>query len=160
MNYQSGQKEMVLSKEMERRLPYTLLVSSKIIESFESTTSPNNPSFYTDNSYISKNVKNIQDIQTKYSEAQSKLLKNSMDISNNIDVYFSKTNVLQKNNEKYHYNDRQDPNVILHPQESKDITAAILNDVNEIKLYQNSIYITTSIVIATLFISAILLSKK
>jgi len=153
--------ENILSKEMEMRMPYTLLVSSKVTENFESTISPNrNPSFLYDVSKIPTNIENIKEIQSQYIQTQGKLLNNYTDISNNMDNYVSTAGVLKRNNAIYHYTDTQDPNIILHPEESKDIRAAILHDVNEIKLYQNSIYISTSIFVATVFISAILLTKK
>jgi len=152
-------KEIFLSEEMKKRLPYTILVSSK--ENFVSTNSPSiNPSFYMTNSQISNNIDNIKKIQSKYTKTQSQLLDNSIDISNNIDIYLSNIDILQKDNSKYHYNDKQDPNIIIYPEESKDINNAILHDVNEIKLYQNSIYISTSIAIATILIATILLTKK
>lgn len=158
---QDNKKDIVLSKEMERRLPYTLLVSNRsIIENFESTSSPTNPNFYYDNSKIDTNIVSIQEIQSKYTKIQSNLLDNHKDISKSIGNYESNVDVLKNNNNKYHYDDKQDPNVILHPEESKDINYAILRDVNEIKLYQNSVYITTSIAIATLLIGTIILTKK
>ena len=79
------------------------------------------------------------------------------DLSNNITGYVSKTDYLQMNNSKYHYNDQQDPNVIMRPEESKDIKTAIQHDINEMKLYQNSIYISSIIAGATILIAAIII---
>lgn len=86
--------------------------------------------------------------------------KNYIDISNNIDTYNIITSKLRSSNDKYHYSDIQDPNVIINYSTPKDINYAINNDVNELKLYQNSLYITGIIACATLLITAILISKK
>ena len=156
MNYQDYNRTSVsLTEEMERRLPYTLL-REPIKESFTNDY----PSFQTDISYIPQNIEVNKNIQTELINTQDEILHTYTDLSQNIDVYRSKTKFLQANNDKYHYNDVQDPNVIIYPEESKDIKTAILHDVNEIKLYQNSMYITTAIAAATFLIASIILSKK
>jgi hypothetical protein len=106
------------------------------------------------NIYINKYLgQNIQANQTKQ-------YQNYIDISNNIGSYDDTVDILERNNIKYHYNDEQDPNTIIGYNEPKDISYAINNDINELKLYQNSIYITGVIACATLLISAIMISKK
>jgi hypothetical protein len=72
----------------------------------------------------------------------------------------SERDKLHSNNDKYHYDDIQDPNILIHPEESKDIKTGLMNDVNEMKLYQNSIYISTAIAGATFLIAALILSKN
>jgi hypothetical protein len=170
---------------MEKRLPYTLLRLSPIKninplfgqsqelgvhsikinpiykdakESFVSTT--RFPTFKTDISYIPQNIEINKNIQDDLIRTQDDLLKSYTDLSQNMNMYLSQTKLLQDNNDKYHFNDTQDPNVIVRPEDSKDIKTAIMNDVNEIKLYQNSIYVATSIAAATFLIAIIIMTKK
>lgn len=150
-----GRTNVSLTEEMEKRLPYTLLRNSNV-EAFTNIY----PIFQTDVSNIPQNIEVIQNIQNDLIQTQDILLNTYTDLSNNIDIYNSKTKFLQKNNDKYHYNDLQDPNVILKPEESMDIKTAIIHDVNALKLYQNSMYITTAIAAATFLIAAIILTKK
>ena len=131
-------------------------------EPFTSTPPANNyPPFQLGNKVspenLQKNDKLIKTIQSDFSKTQSILLNNMKDLSNNITGYVSKTDYLQMNNSKYHYNDQQDPNVIMRPEESKDIKTAIQHDINEMKLYQNSIYISSIIAGATILIAAIII---
>lgn len=111
-------------------------------------------------SSIDKNYNTINALYTGFNTSQDELLQNYKDLSNNVSAYLSERKFLQKNNDKYHYDDTQDPNVIIRPEESKDIKAAINNDITEMKLYQNSIYITTAIACATLLIGTIMIGKK
>jgi hypothetical protein len=90
----------------------------------------------------------------------SKIRQTYIDISNNISSYTDTATILNANNDIYHYSDKQDPNTIIGYNAPKDIKSAINNDINELKLYQNSIYITGLIACATLLISAIFISKK
>lgn len=85
---------------------------------------------------------------------------NYTDISNNFGNYDNNVNYLKVNNDKYHYDDKIDANIIFENNKSKDINSAINNDINEIQLYQNSIYITGIIACATLLIASIIISKK
>jgi hypothetical protein len=131
-------------------------------EPFTSTPPANNyPPFQLGNDVtdktLEKNDKLIKTIQSDFSQTHSILLNNMKDLSNNITGYVSKTDYLQMNNSKYHYNDQQDPNVIMRPEESKDIKTAIQHDINEMKLYQNSIYISSIIAGATILIAAIII---
>lgn len=109
---------------------------------------------------IDKNYQTINEIYGGYNTAQAQLINNYKDISNNVHTYLSKRDYLQENNAKYHYDDMDDPNVILRPEESKDIKTAIKNDILEMRLYQNSIYITTAIACVTLIIGTLILTKK
>lgn len=90
----------------------------------------------------------------------NKEYKNYIDISNNIGKYSATANYLSENNNVYHYDDIQDPNTIIGYNEPKDIKTAINKDINEMMLYQNSIYITGVIACTTLLIAAIMISKK
>jgi hypothetical protein len=90
----------------------------------------------------------------------TKISQNYIDISNNVGSYNTTAGILSSNNNIYHYTDQQDPNTIIGYNAPKDIKSAINNDINELKLYQNSIYITGVIACATLLLAAILVSKK
>jgi hypothetical protein len=85
---------------------------------------------------------------------------NYMDISNDFGNYERIVSELKNNNNIYHYDDKIDANIIFEKNKSKDIKTAINNDINEIQLYQNSIYITGIIACATLLIASIIISKK
>ena len=176
MNYQnkdSDKKQMILSEEMKKRLPYVLLVSQndyssqeqmttqyEARESFQSTISPNQPEFYMKSQNVNENINTIRNITNDYITSQNELLKNYTDLSNNIQTHLSDIDFIENKNDRYNYYEMRDPNVILYPETSKDIHTAILDDVNQIKLYQNSIYISTSIAIATILIATIILTKK
>jgi hypothetical protein len=104
---------------------------------------------------------NLQNSLVDSIKANKRDMKNIyIDISNNIGSYNITKDQLSTNNNIYHYDDKQDPNKIIGYNAPKDIKTAINNDINELKLYQNSIYITGIIACATLLISAILISKK
>lgn len=176
MNYQnkdSDKKQMILSEEMKKRLPYVLLVSQNDYssqehmstpyesrETFQSTISPNQPEFYMKSQSVNLNINTIRNITNDYVTSQNELLKNYTDLSNNIQTHLSDIDFIKNKNDRYNYYEMRDPNVILYPETSKDIHTAILDDVNQIKLYQNSIYISTSIAIATILIATIILTKK
>lgn len=119
------------------------------------------PPFYTvaTAENIDKNLLTIQHLEENNAETNQLMMIQYMDLSENIGTYIDKTNYLVANNDKYHFVGRDDPNVILHPEESKDIQTALQNDVIEMKLYQNSMYITSAIACATLLIGAIIISK-
>jgi subtilase family serine protease len=109
---------------------------------------------------IDNNYQMINALYSGFNTSQTQLINNYKDISNNVHTYLSKRDYLQENNAKYHYDDMDDPNVILRPEESKDIKTAIKNDILEMRLYQNSIYITTAIACVTLIIGTLILTKK
>ena len=116
--------------------------------------------FMSDPNTINKNIATIQSIQTDIKNTNTALLKNYPILSSAVDVNESTRKHLHNNNSKYHYDDTQDPNVIIHPEESKDIKTAIQQDIQQLKLYQNSIYITAVIAGATFLIATIILVKK
>jgi hypothetical protein len=113
-----------------------------------------------DRSTVQQNIDRQNNLLQSIQSNNEKKSKNYLDISNNIGAYNTTANILSTNNEIYHYTDNQDPNTIFGYNAPKDIKSAINNDINELKLYQNSIYITGVIACATLLIAAIFISKK
>lgn len=109
---------------------------------------------------IDENIQTKQDLETSIQKIENEKRKQYLDISNNIQKYNEHVSILSNNNEKYHYNDNQDPLVLIHQREPKDIHYAMKKDVQELMIYQNSIYITGIIACASLIIGAILISKK
>jgi hypothetical protein len=88
------------------------------------------------------------------------IISKNKQIKDKISGYTTFVNDLKSKESVYHYDDKLDSQTIVGYNAPKDIKSAINNDVNELKLYQNSIYITGIIACATLLISAILISKK
>ena len=119
------------------------------------------PPFYTMDTIenVDKNLVTIQHLQLDNAITNERMILNYMDLSQNVGALEDNMSHLINNNDKYHYVGPDDPNVILRPEESKDIQTALQNDVIEMKLYQNSMYITTAIACATLLIGAIIISK-
>lgn len=113
-----------------------------------------------DTSTVEQNINTQNNLAQMIQSNEKKQYQNYLDISNNITSYTNTATILSDNNNAYHYNDKQDPNSLINNTEIKDIKSAINNDINELKLYQNSIYITGIIACATLLITAILISKK
>ena len=116
--------------------------------------------FKTDPNAVAQNVATIQMMQQDLNTTSSQIQKNYSTLTTDVNKNISGRQYLQKNNSKYHYNDVQDPNVILRPEESKDIKVAIQQDIQQMKLYQNSIYMVSTIAGATLLIATIILVKK
>jgi hypothetical protein len=116
--------------------------------------------FNTDPTAVPQNVATIQQMQKDLNQTSAQLQRNYSLLTTGVKTNISNRQYLQKNNSKYHYNDIQDPNVILRPQESKDIKVAIQQDIQQMKLYQNSIYMVSAIAGATLIIATIILVKK
>ena len=113
-----------------------------------------------DSTTVQQNINNQKNLVQSIKTNNSNISNNYIDISNNIGAYNTTAGILTANNNIYHYSDQQDPNTIIGYNAPKDITTAINNDINELKLYQNSIYITGVIACATLLLAAILVSKK
>jgi hypothetical protein len=109
---------------------------------------------------VQLNINDQKNLVQTIATNNSNISKNYIDISNNIGAYNTTAGILKANNNVYHYSDQQDPNTIIGYNAPKDIKTAINNDINELKLYQNSIYITGVIACATLLLAAILVSKK
>ena len=83
------------------------------------------------------------------------------DISNNLLQYKQNQVELSSNNKKYHYDDTPDHISLLNKQpKGKDIYMVVNSDINELKLYQNTIYVTGVIACATLLIAAIFVGRK
>lgn len=135
----------VLTKEKEKREAFTAPIF--ILDPVSRDT-------------VKQNSQTIQTLQTDFNSTHKQLMNKYTDLSNNTDLYLSQRKYLQDNNDKYHFDDSPDPNIIFIGGESKDIKHAIQADINELKLYQNSIYITTAIACATLLIGTIMMTKK
>ena len=106
------------------------------------------------------NTFSIYEGLTTIPNSYSDFSANYIDISNNFSNYSRIVSQLSNDNNIYHYNDTLDANIIFENNKSKDIKTAINNDINEIQLYQNSIYITGIIACSTLLIASIIISKK
>jgi hypothetical protein len=160
-----GQPEVV-EKEINKRRAYSAglhVFEDGRKEGLTNTTVPTVPvkSFNTNSNInvVGENLSTIQILQEENTVLGKNLISKYGDLSNNIVGVLDKRAYLLENNEKYHYWGKDDPNVILRPEESKDIRTALQNDVNEMRFYQNSMYISTAIACATLLISAIIISK-
>jgi Skp family chaperone for outer membrane proteins len=108
---------------------------------------------------IAQNISTIQQMQTDLTTSGAKLQKNYSELKSEEEKYKADVNFLRANNVKYHYDDTQDPNILLRPEESNDIKVAIQRDIQDMKLYQNSIYMVSMIAGATLLIATIILVK-
>ena len=115
--------------------------------------------FKTDPNAVQQNIATIQQMQTELNKTNVELQNNYKTLTTDVNKNKIDRLYLQKNNSKYHYNDVQDPNVILRPEESKDIKVAIQKDIQHMKLYQNSIYMVSAIAGATLLVATIILVK-
>jgi hypothetical protein len=93
---------------------------------------------------INGNADKKRDLEKSIRELENEKRSNYLDISANIQ----------------HYNDKQNPLVLINQREPKDISYAMKKDVQELMVYQNSIYITGIIACASLIIGAILIAKK
>lgn len=126
--------------------------------SIPNVTAP--PFFLEDNpDTVSQNIDAIQTIHQENINTNKQKINQFMDLSQNVGATIDKMGYLYSNNAKYQYWGRDDPNVLIYPEESQDIRTALQKDVTEMRLYQNSIYITTAIACATLLIGAIIISK-
>jgi hypothetical protein len=153
-----GQPEVIL-KELNKRRVYRPDLQYAL-DRKEGLSNPSQPfNSIPDINSIHQNITTIQELQQNNEVLGQEILTKYEDLSNNVVGVLDKREYLLKNNEKYHYWGKDDPNVILRPEESKDIRMALQNDVNDMKLYQNSIYISTAIACATLLIAAIIISK-
>ena len=158
-----GQPE-VIEKEINKRQAYRpdLQYAIEGLTSMDTDVSSRVTPFYTtsDIDSVSRNISTITNLQKENARLGKKVINKYTDLSNNVPTVFNKRDYLMENNTKYHYWGKDDPNVILRPEESKDIRTALQNDVTEMKLYQNSIYISTAIACSTLLIAAIIISKS
>ena len=114
----------------------------------------------TDVDSVNQNMKTVINLEQSLLRDKSKIYTNYTDLSQNIGTYIDTKTYLSANNAMYHYDDEQDPNLLVYNKKPKDIRTVINDDINELKLFQNSIYITGVIACSTLLIVAILISKK
>jgi len=110
-----------------------------------------------DPAFIQTNIGTINSLEQSTNENELKVLKNYVDISNNIQTYLTTQQQLHNNNSKYHYDDILAPNTIINGKDTTDIRTVLQDDINTLTLYQNAIYISSSIACATLLIAAIII---
>lgn len=103
------------------------------------------------------NLEIIKCLQGKNYAYSNQIKQNIMDISNNISTYNQSTDVLKGNNSKYHYDDVLDTTKILKKYNDDTLNTVLQKDLNELNLYQNSVYITSVIACATLAIALIII---
>ena len=133
-------KHEVLAKEINKRESFT-------------------PRFVNNDSVngIKRNVNALTYLNYKNNQLQTNLLSNYTDISNNVQSYLDIQRDISNNDTKYHYNDELDPNSIMKKETGNNIHTVLEKDINMLKLYQNSIYVSSAIACATLLIAAILI---
>lgn len=110
-------------------------------------------------SSIQQKITSVNDLETSIEKTKKDFQQNYKDINNTIGLYTNTTNYLEKNNDIYHYNDNQDPNTLLLMNKPKGIKYVMNEDIKQIKLYQNTIYISGVIACATLLIAISLMQK-
>jgi len=180
INWKDMNDPSVLEKEKGKREPFTpSSTPSSSFPPFLLSPSPEN---------VSHNISTIQNIQTNYANTENILQNKSNMVKQDIVQHYNNATNMFMNNDKYHlydniltngekdekqihypgdpingavlYDPQSDPNVLIRPEESKDIKNVIQQDVNKMKLYQNSIYITATIAGASLLIALIVFTKK
>ena len=112
-----------------------------------------------DNDGLHKNVVNM--LQKNASNTNKIFSQNYSDISNTLLEHKNIVSNLHSNNKKYHYDDTISSLALLnHKTQKQNINQVVNSDINELKLYQNSVYITGVIACATLLIAAIFVGRK
>jgi hypothetical protein len=136
--------------------------NSNIIREEMSKREPFTSVFYTSNDVpsINDNINTINRIQEDINRNKENTLQNYTDISQNVGTYINDLQYLITHNSKYYYDDHLDPTSILSQKTPADIKVAVNEDINTIKLHQNSIYITSAIACATLLIAAIMIAPS
>jgi len=129
----------IIRSEKSKREPFTIFHDSS------------------DPAFIQTNIGTINSLEQSNNEKELQILKNYIDISNNIQTYLTTQQQLHNNNSKYHYDDVLDPNTIINGKDTTDIRTVLQDDINTLSLYQNAIYISSSIACATLLIAAIII---
>jgi hypothetical protein len=129
---------------------YTYTPFRKTAENFDTTTQVN----------INKNINQINGLKMDMSNNDALMQSNFADISNNLQKYYDTANYLSSNNSKYHYDDKQSSQEIMFQSSPKDIKYVVHDDINQLKLYQNSVYISGVLACATLLIAVILMGRK
>jgi hypothetical protein len=108
---------------------------------------------------VQDTVNTVKNLEGSITRIDISANTNFKDISNNLGVYKNMATYLEQKNDVYHYNDKQDPMILLAQNPPKDIRYVINEDINKIKLYQNTIYISGAIACATALLAVILLTK-
>ena len=108
---------------------------------------------------VQDSVNTVKNLEGSITRIDISANTNFKDISNNLGVYKKMAKYLEQKNDIYHYNDKQDPMILLAQNPPKDIRYVINEDINKIKLYQNTIYISGAIACATALLAIILLTK-
>lgn len=108
---------------------------------------------------VQDSVNTVKNLEGSITRIDISANTNFKDISNNLGVYKNMATYLEQKNDVYHYNDKQDPMILLAQNPPKDIRYVINEDINKIKLYQNTIYISGAIACATALLAVILLTR-
>jgi hypothetical protein len=108
---------------------------------------------------VQDTVNTVKNLEGSITRIDISANTNFKDISNNLGVYKNMATYLEQKNDVYHYNDKQDPMILLAQNPPKDIRYVINEDINKIKLYQNTIYISGAIACATALLAVILLTR-
>jgi hypothetical protein len=108
---------------------------------------------------VQDSVNTIQNLEGSITRIDISANTNFKDISNNLNVYKKMATYLEQKNDVYHYTDKVDPQILLAQNPPKDIRYVINDDINKIKLYQNTIYISGAIACATILLGVVMLMK-
>ena len=176
VDWQDIKDPAIFEKEKGKREPFTSSSpppTASTASTIPASTTPFPPFLLAPSSSenVSQNISTIQGLQRNFATTGEALQKQQIRADE------VTPNLIYLKNDKYHYFDKNhhdpqpqtdirpiqydsDPNVLIRPEESKDIKTAIQQDVNQLKIYQNSIYITATIAGASLLIASILLTKK
>lgn len=111
----------------------------------------------TAHSDIKNNIGELQGLETETRNNITTILQKYDNISNNIQTYNETRTKLSQNNSKYHYDDVLEPTAILKKYDEDNIRTVLQKDLNQLNLYQNSVYITSAIACATLAIAIIII---
>ena len=109
--------------------------------------------------HVQDSVNKIQNLEGSLTRIDISANTNFKDISNNLGMYKKMTTYLEQKNNVYHYTDNPDPQTLLAQNTPKDIRYVIKDDINKIKLYQNTIYISGAIACATILLGVVMLMK-
>jgi len=122
-------------------------------------TDKNHTETFVSSIQVQDSVNTVKNLEGSITRIDISANTNFKDISNNLGVYKNMATYLEQKNDVYHYNDKQDPMILLAQNPPKDIRYVINEDINKIKLYQNTIYISGAIACATALLAIILLTK-
>jgi hypothetical protein len=122
-------------------------------------TDKNHTETFVSSIQVQDSVNTVKNLEGSITRIDISANTNFKDISNNLGVYKNMATYLEQKNDVYHYNDKQDPMILLAQNPPKDIRYVINEDINKIKLYQNTIYISGAIACATALLAVILLTR-